>query len=69
VPITSVLRSAKRTYHTGSSGFSPTSATHAGIVNDRRSARESMLAACSLASKAADYLCTLVLAQSAEIAA
>jgi hypothetical protein len=33
-------------------GFSVHTATHAGIVNDRRSARESMLAACSRASKA-----------------
>jgi hypothetical protein len=29
--------------------------THAGIVDNRRSAHESMLAACSRASKAADY--------------
>src|SRR5439155_730307 len=58
-----------RTYPHRVVALSPTSVTDAGIVDDRRSARGSMLAACSRASKAADYLRRLALAQSAEIAA
>jgi hypothetical protein len=63
------ISGAKRTYPRRVVALSPTSVTDAGIVDDRRSARGSMLAACSRASKAADYLRRLALAQSAEIAA
>jgi hypothetical protein len=54
---------ANRTYPRGVVALG---VTHAGIVDNRRSGHVSMLAACSRASKATDYLHGLA---SAEIAA